>query len=106
MSDNHSPDNVLLPPELIAAYMDNRLHDCEKLRKALASKDADVFAQLGHRIKGSGPAYGFEDLGEIGKQLHRAGTDNDLPAMQYALSEFEAWISAQGHTGGQHSTGK
>ena len=55
--------------DLIPVFMSNRRKEIETLRLALESADFEQLRQLGHRMRGVGNSYGFEQISEIGKQV-------------------------------------
>jgi len=58
--------------DLIPGYLENRRKDAEELQKALARSDFEVIRVLGHKMKGSGGGYGFDEISEIGRALEDA----------------------------------
>ncbi len=81
-----------LPQTLLAQYVENRRKDLSSLRRALAAQDLELCADLGHRLKGSGPAYGFPELGLLGIALQEAAQDKQWPEVAAQVDRLEAWI--------------
>lgn len=69
------PGEVL---ELVPGYLERRRTDVILLQAALGSADYPVLSTLGHQLKGSGAAYGFEELSGFGASLEQAARARDI----------------------------
>ncbi|MBF0158243.1 MAG: Hpt domain-containing protein [Magnetococcales bacterium] len=63
--------------QLIPGYLANRWKDVAAIEQALAQGDQESIRILGHRMKGSGAGYGFEEITAIGRQLEQAADQGD-----------------------------
>lgn len=63
--------------DLIPLFMETRNRDLEGLSKGLASNDFDAMYTIGHGMKGSGGAFGFQWITEIGALIEASALIND-----------------------------
>lgn len=63
--------------DLIPGFLNNRRHDIEQLRGAMAIEDFRTIRTLGHRMRGDGGGYGFHMISEIGQALEQAAQDKN-----------------------------
>ena len=90
----HPPDD--LPYKVVVAYLDNCRQGLQSLKDAIARFDYDFAGRYGHRMKGSGGAYGFSELTDTGASIEEAAhvrNDGDLrncaAALEVHLESFE-----------------
>ncbi|MBZ0157289.1 MAG: Hpt domain-containing protein [Alphaproteobacteria bacterium] len=73
--------------DLVPGFLENRNRDVELLRNALAQGDYETVQITGHSMKGSGRAYGFDAITDIGRNIEEAAKNKDS-------EEVERWIGA------------
>ena len=78
--------------DLIPTFMTNRNKELETLRSALGAGDMEQLRQLGHRMKGVGSSYGFEQVSSIGKQVEDGAKVKDLPGLEALIMEYAAYL--------------
>ncbi len=61
--------------ELLPGYLEKRGADLLALAAALERSDYETIRVLGHNMKGTGGAYGFEAISTIGKSLEASATE-------------------------------
>lgn len=77
MSDNRFTNmppvevDELLEP-IIPEFLEKRMRDCELIRNLLAEGNFDEIRIIGHRLKGTGGSYGFDEVSEIGERMELA----------------------------------
>ncbi|MBM4246565.1 MAG: response regulator [Deltaproteobacteria bacterium] len=109
-SPSPSPPSVALAldPEvsdMIPGYLLNRRADVARLRAAIGTGGRfDEVRSIGHKMKGTGKAYGFAGVSELGDELERAGAQRDrerITELSYQLErhldEIEALLSERRH---------
>jgi len=73
---NHDEKIVVFVDEdlqdLIPGYLENRLKDIAAIRTALAQGDYEAIRSVGHKMKGSGGGYGFDEITNIGRAIEDA----------------------------------
>lgn len=78
--------------DLIPTFFANRTKELETLRAALGSGDFEQLRQLGHRMKGVGNSYGFEQVSVIGKQIEDAAKASDRAVIEARLAEYADYL--------------
>lgn len=63
--------------ELIPGFLENRRKDAATLVRAIQSRDVEIVRLLGHRMKGDGGGYGFQEISQIGAGLEQAAIKED-----------------------------
>lgn len=73
--------------DLMPLFMDTRKRDMEGLAKGLASNDFAALRVIGHGMKGSGGAFGFQFITDLGDIIEASALKNDAItiAQQFAL---------------------
>jgi len=82
--------------DAIPVYLARRREDLNALRAALAQDDFETVRVLGHRMKGSGAAYGFETLTRIGSELETMAMGRDLGGIRRLLDELSDCLQGIG----------
>ncbi|MBT5953508.1 Hpt domain-containing protein [bacterium] len=86
----NSKQHPLIRP-LLPAYFNCRKEDLKSLKEALNLLNYESISEIGHKLKGSGGTFGFQDLSDIGDKIETAGNQkNKNLAVEYIdlLSEF------------------
>lgn len=79
--------------DLIPTFMKNRTKEVESLRTALASGNFDQLRHLGHRMKGVGNSYGFEQVSVIGKRIEDGAKSGDRAAIESCILEYADYLA-------------
>jgi HPt (histidine-containing phosphotransfer) domain-containing protein len=58
--------------DLIPGYLDNRRQDIALIQQALGRQDFATIRTAGHKMKGSGGGYGFDEITDIGRAIEEA----------------------------------
>ncbi len=66
----------------------------EAIEKAMGDKDFETIEDAGHRMKGSGEAFGFDAVSEMGKSLEQAAKERDLDEIGKTLKDLLKYIGA------------
>lgn len=78
--------------ELVPGFLDNRREDLARIAEALRTGDFPALRRLGHNMKGSGSAYGFDAISEQGARLERAALAGDCAAVSEAAASLETYL--------------
>ena len=84
--------------DLMPLFMDTRKRDMEGLAKGLASNDFAALRLIGHGMKGSGGAFGFQLVTDIGDIIEASALENDAATIeqQFAvLRDYMARVEVQ-----------
>jgi HPt (histidine-containing phosphotransfer) domain-containing protein len=84
------PEGV--PASLVTQYIQRCLTALPSAKAALERSDYAHMRVLGHRLKGSGGAYGIPALTIVGSGLEEAARQVDMPGLQRQLAELEALL--------------
>jgi HPt (histidine-containing phosphotransfer) domain-containing protein len=94
---NRDPDPAPEFAELRSQYLDNRASELKALASALDRSEFTKLAAAGHNLKGTGGAYGFAELTEIGKALEVAAKDGDPLRVQILLGRVAFYLGLVRH---------
>lgn len=81
--------------EIVPRFLDNRRNDAAALVNAIQRNDLKTVRLLGHRMKGDGGGYGFDEISRIGEALEQAALREDRQVMTQettALANFLAQV--------------
>jgi HPt (histidine-containing phosphotransfer) domain-containing protein len=78
---------------IIPEFFSYRGKDIDTIRLALTGEDFATIAFIGHNIKGSGGAFGFEQISVIGQQLEEAATSRDQVTISALVDSLERYLA-------------
>ena len=79
--------------DLIPTFMKNRHQEIVTLRTALAAGDMEQLRQLGHRMKGVGTSYGFEQVSVLGKMIEDGARTTDRAGLEARIAEYTDYLA-------------
>lgn len=82
-------ENELSP--IVPEFLEKRRGDCTLIFQYLTERAFDEIRTLGHRMKGAGGSFGFDDISEIGESIENAATAADhetITAEVQRLSDY------------------
>lgn len=79
--------------EILPQYFALCRRDLLNLQAALDENDFERVRVLGHNLKGSGGAYGFPDLTEIGASLETSGKSQDAALAKSSADRFAEFLN-------------
>jgi HPt (histidine-containing phosphotransfer) domain-containing protein len=82
-----------IPPAMVTEYVHRCLTAVPVLHVALDRSDYEHMRIFGHRLKGSGGAYGIPALTEIGCAIEAAAIGNDRAELQRQVAALEECLS-------------
>ena len=77
---------------LMAQYLERRGRDFEALSSALADSDFETIELIGHKLFGSGSAYGLHEVTRLGGEFESAAQAQDSPRIVALIGEFESYV--------------
>jgi HPt (histidine-containing phosphotransfer) domain-containing protein len=86
----HPPDD--LPYQVVATYLDKCRKGVQSLKDAMERSDYDFVSMYGHRMKGSGGAYGFPKLTEMGASIEEAARIRNDDELRTCAAALEAHL--------------
>jgi HPt (histidine-containing phosphotransfer) domain-containing protein len=79
--------------DLIPTFLGNRRKELDALRSALAAADFEQLRQLGHRMRGVGRSYGFEQVSDIGKRIEDGARQGDKATLETEIADYGDYLS-------------
>ncbi|MBF0283740.1 MAG: Hpt domain-containing protein [Magnetococcales bacterium] len=79
--------------DIAPGYIENRHKDVAALKEALTANDLEVPKVLGHRMKGSGAGYGFDEVTEIGRRMEEAAKAGDGQSIEALTARLEDYLA-------------
>ena len=97
-TDKNTQDRLLVYADpnladIIPLFLENRRKDVETLQSALTANDFPTIRLLGHRMKGDGAGYGFEEISSIGDALERAALREDRAVIAEEIGKLSKFLS-------------
>jgi HPt (histidine-containing phosphotransfer) domain-containing protein len=83
-------DGVLEP--IVPDFLNNRKNDCDMIHQLLSKDAFDEIRFIGHRMKGVGGSYGFDDISEIGEIVEDASLMADHEAIRTAIDRLSDYL--------------
>lgn len=74
--------------KLVGDYLENRRADIAKLTQALLESDFETIRITGHNLMGSGAAYGFAAISEMGAGIESAAEARDTTGIQRCIADL------------------
>ncbi len=84
-----------IPEPLRKKYIERRARDVEELALALEQGRFEVFARMGHQLKGNAATYGYESLSVLGHKMEHAAETESFPEGRECLYALKAWLQEQ-----------
>jgi HPt (histidine-containing phosphotransfer) domain-containing protein len=79
--------------DLIPLFMDTRKRDMEGLAKGLAASDFAALRVIGHGMKGSGGAFGFQIVTDIGAIIEASALKNDAATIEKQFTQLREYLA-------------
>ena len=76
----------------VPAYLENCRQNVAAIRDALDQADFPAAILLGHNLRGSGGAFGFQHITDIGAGLELAARDSDIKASRVWATELDRYL--------------
>ena len=87
---------VRIDPDLeaiVPGFLANRQRDLTTIDACLKQGDLRTISLLGHRMKGDGGGYGFEEISTIGDHMEQAALAQDLAALSAHVEHLRNFLS-------------
>ena len=81
-----------IPPKMLTDYLNRCLAALPVARAALDQSDYGHMRIFGHRLRGSGGAYGMPALTEIGSAIEKAALKANTAELRLQLAALEACL--------------
>ena len=80
--------------DVVPGYLEKRRKEIPQYLQALENQDFDAIRMLGHKMKGTGAGYGFEELTSLGGAIEQAALHKDIPEIRVKVEEFARYVDA------------
>ena len=80
--------------ELAPRFLAHRRGDADRMREAIDRQDFETVRAIGHAMKGSGSAYGFDDITTLGAELERLAKAGDAGALEGAVRRLAEYLDS------------
>lgn len=77
---------------IVPEFLENRKNDCLLIVSLLEKNALTEIRTLGHRMKGAGGSYGFDDISEIGEIIEEAALAGDNNIVNSAVLRLEEYL--------------
>ena len=94
---SRDPDPAPAFEALRAEYLDNRIRELAALTGALRRADFPALAAAAHNLKGTGAAYGFAELTELGRALESTAKQGAALGAEVLLGRIEFYLRLVHH---------
>lgn len=78
--------------DLIPGFIKNKFDDLAVLKSAIDNKDAATIKKIGHNWKGVCASYGFNYLGEAGKQFEILAQNEDYASLKLLAESIPEYL--------------
>ena len=78
--------------DIVPIFLSNIRENPAAIVKALSSGDLQIPRTLGHNMKGTGTAYGFPVITDLGAQIEQAAKDGNVEAIRAKTSELASYL--------------
>lgn len=97
MNEAPYPDTIIVEIDrevqsIVPEFLANRRKDCRTISGLL---ERDAFSEvrtLGHRMKGAGGSYGFDDISVLGEIIEEAALGGDKKTITRALQRLSDYL--------------
>lgn len=77
---------------IVPEFLENRKKDCLLISNLLEMDSFREIRSLGHRMKGAGGSYGFDDISAIGEVIEEAALSADNKAISSAVLQLSNYL--------------
>jgi CheY-like chemotaxis protein/HPt (histidine-containing phosphotransfer) domain-containing protein len=78
---------------LVPGFLAGRRHDVQTVLHALTDSDYDAIRRVGHMLKGTGGAYGFDGISEIGSRLEEGAERQDFDQIRETVAALDSYLA-------------
>ncbi len=78
---------------IVPEFLEKRAEDCRLVDEMLEREAFSEIRALGHRMKGAGGSYGFDDVSKLGEIIEDAALAGDKSAISKAVLELAEYLA-------------
>jgi len=80
--------------ELAPRFLAHRRGDADRAREAIDREDFKTVRAIGHTMKGSGSAYGFDDITTLGAEMEQLAKTGDAQGLEVAVTRLIEYLDS------------
>ena len=80
--------------ELAPRFLAHRRGDVDRVREAIDREDFETVRTIGHTMKGSGSAYGFDDITTLGAEIERLAKACDAQGLEGVVTSLIEYLDS------------
>lgn len=98
MNQNDNPGDeiiVKLDPlikDIVADFLQHRKENASAITEAIKLSDFETVGDIGHDIEGTAGAFGFKEMGLIGRSLQQAARESSLVNVKSLAEELTSYL--------------
>jgi len=77
---------------IVPEFLENRKKDCLLIGRLLEKNSFSEIRTLGHRMKGAGGSYGFDDISVLGEVIENAAVAGDKATVSSAMVQLSHYL--------------
>ncbi len=77
---------------IVPEFLEKRRSDCALILQHLQAGEFTEIRTLGHRMKGAGGSYGFDEISELGEIIENASLVADIEPIRTAVQRLESYL--------------
>ena len=77
---------------IVPEYLENRKKDCLLIISLLEGNSFSEIRSLGHRMKGAGGSFGFDEISEIGEVIEEAALAADKETISSSVLQLSDYL--------------
>ncbi len=78
---------------IVPGFLANRRRDLVTIEACLKQGDLNTIRMLGHRMKGDGGGYGFDQISTIGDRLEQAAIAHDSASIAAQVTQLRDFLA-------------
>ena len=79
--------------DIVDDFLQHRRENASAISEALETGDLEIVGDIGHDIEGTAGAFGFKEMGLIGRSLQQAARDASLGEIETLAEELTSYLS-------------
>ena len=79
---------------IVPEFLENRRKDCLLIGNLLEANSYNEINVIGHRMKGAGGSYGFDDISVIGEIIENAALAGDNRTIVNAVQQLSSYLES------------
>ena len=78
--------------DIVADFLQHRKENAVAVSNAIENSDFEAVGDIGHDIEGTAGAFGFKEMGLIGRSLQKAARESSLADVKSLAEELTSYL--------------